>query len=51
MDDSPRAIRLSSRVRGVIITALIAGYGWAFHHAELRARVAQALKEAVKRYS
>ena len=31
MDDSPRAIRLSSRVRGVIITALIAGYGWAFH--------------------
>ncbi|HET9862520.1 MAG TPA: hypothetical protein VFP37_03695 [Steroidobacteraceae bacterium] len=24
-------MRLSSRVRGLIITALIAGYGWMFH--------------------
>jgi hypothetical protein len=31
MQDSPRELRLSSRVRGIIITALIAGYGWAFH--------------------
>jgi hypothetical protein len=28
MDDTPRQLRLSSRVRGVLITALIAGYGW-----------------------
>jgi hypothetical protein len=30
MDETPRQMRLSSRVRGVLITALIAGYGWLF---------------------
>lgn len=30
-DDSPREMRLSSRVRGVAITALIAAYGWLFN--------------------
>jgi hypothetical protein len=34
MDDSPRQMRLSSRVRGVVITALIAGYGWLFGQAQ-----------------
>ena len=30
-EETPRQTRLSSRVRGVIITALIAGYGWLFN--------------------
>jgi uncharacterized membrane protein YccC len=30
-EETPRQMRLSSRVRGVIITALIAGYGWLFN--------------------
>jgi uncharacterized membrane protein (DUF441 family) len=31
LEDSPREMRISSRVRGVFITALIAGYGWVLH--------------------
>ena len=30
-EETPRQMRVSSRVRGVIITALIAGYGWLFN--------------------
>ena len=30
MDDSPREMRISSNVRGLVITALIAAYGWVF---------------------
>jgi hypothetical protein len=30
-EETPRQMRLSSRVRGVVITALIAGYGWLFN--------------------
>jgi hypothetical protein len=30
MDESPREMRISSNIRGVVITALIAAYGWAF---------------------
>jgi hypothetical protein len=29
-EDTPRNLRIDSRVRGVVITALIAGYGWLF---------------------
>jgi hypothetical protein len=31
MDETPRQLRIDSRVRGVVITALIAGYGWLFN--------------------
>jgi hypothetical protein len=30
-EETPRQMRLSSRLRGVFITALIAGYGWLFN--------------------
>jgi len=29
-DDTPRKLRIDTRVRGVVITALIAGYSWLF---------------------
>jgi hypothetical protein len=31
MDDSPRSLRITSTVRGVVISALIAGYAWLTH--------------------
>jgi hypothetical protein len=31
VDDSPRRLKLSSTVRGVVIGALIAGYAWLTH--------------------
>ena len=30
-EETPRQMRLSSRLRGVFITVLIAGYGWLFN--------------------
>ena len=34
MDEHPREMRISSNVRGVVITALIAAYGWLFKQPE-----------------